>query len=79
MDHSSIEQMLRSSLQDGKLSRSEKQVLRSLLAHDANELHDRDWIRNRAFLVARESLIDPDPKRAVDWLEDLMGLLVSAE
>ncbi|MEO2012878.1 MAG: phospholipase D-like domain-containing protein [Fuerstiella sp.] len=79
MDHSSIERMLRSSLQDGKVSRSEKKVLRSLLALDAEESHERDWIRNRAFLTARESLSGPDSKKAVEWLEDVMGLLVSAE
>ena len=79
MDHSSIEQLLRSSLQDGKLSRSEKKVLRSVLALDADESHERDWIRNRAFLTAQESLSGPDSQKAVEWLEDVMGLLVSAE
>jgi mitochondrial cardiolipin hydrolase len=79
MDRTSIEQMLSSSLQDGKLSRSEKKVLRSVLALDADESHERDWIRNRAFLAAQESLTGPDAKQAVAWLEDVMGLLVSAE
>ena len=71
--------MLKSSLQDGKLSRSEKQILRSLLAIDGDESHERDWIRNRAVQTARESLTGPDAKQAIDWLEDVMGLLVSAE
>ncbi|MCP4175679.1 MAG: DUF1669 domain-containing protein [Fuerstiella sp.] len=79
MDRTSIEQILSSSLQDGKLSRSEKQVLRSVLALNAEESHERDWIRNRAFLAAQKSLTGPDAKRAINWLEDVMGLLVSAE
>ena len=79
MDRTSIEQMLSSSLQDGKLSRSEKKVLRSVLALDAGESHERDWIRNRTFLTAQESFSGPDAKKAVEWLEDVMGLLVSAE
>ena len=79
MDHATVEQLLKSSLQDGKLSRSEKAVLRSLLALDAEKSHERDWIRNRAFRAAREALVDHDAKRTLHWLEDVMGLLVSAE
>ncbi len=79
MDQPSIDQLLKSSLQDGKLSRSEKKVLRSVLALDAEESHERDWIRNRAFQKVQASLIGPDAKKSVEWLEDVMGLLVSAE
>ena len=79
MDHASVEQLLSSSLHDGKLSRSEKSVLRSLLALDAEKSHERDWIRNRAFRTALESLVDPSAKQAMDWLEDVIGLLISAE
>jgi len=79
MDHSSIEKMLAASLQDGKLSRSEKKALRSVLALEADESHERDWLRNRAFKLAQQGLTDRDAKQSITWLEDVMGLLVSNE
>lgn len=79
MDQNEIEQLLRKSLQDGKLSRSEKAALRLVLEDDAKTPHKRDWIRNRAFAVARSEFITPDGAGAIAWLESVMGLLVTKE
>ncbi|MEZ6059547.1 MAG: phospholipase D-like domain-containing protein [Planctomycetaceae bacterium] len=79
MDQSQIEAMLRQSLSDGKLSRAEKSALKAILTSDADTLHERDLLRNRAFEIARSSLLSPEPKKAIDWLEDVTGILLQAE
>lgn len=79
MDRNEIEQLLRKSLHDGKLSRGEKAILRSVLDDDAMTPHIRDWIRNRAFAVARSEFITPDGAGAIAWLESVMGILVTKE
>lgn len=71
--------MLKQSLSDGKLSRAEKTALRAILTNHANTSNERDLLRNRAFEIARQSLLGPDAKKAVDWLEDVAGILLQAE
>ncbi|MCA9066118.1 MAG: DUF1669 domain-containing protein [Planctomycetaceae bacterium] len=78
MERTQIEELLRQSLSDGRLSRSEKDVLQQVLEDDAETKHDRNWLRSRAFAIAKESLIDADGKKAIDWLEDVTGLLILA-
>lgn len=71
--------MLKQSLSDGKLSRAEKMTLKSILTNDADTPHERNLLRNCAFEIARQSLLGPDAKRAIDWLEDVTGVLLQAE
>lgn len=79
MNRPDIEAFLASSAKDGRLSRSEKSVLRSLLAYAADETHERDWLRNRAFNVAAATANGGNQTKVLDWLEDVMGILVMAE
>ena len=79
MNQSDIDSILQQSLTDGKLSRAEKSVLRAILTSDADTSHQRDLLRNRAFEIARLSLLGPDAKKAVDWLEDVTGVLLQVE
>ena len=79
MNQSDMDGMLQQSLTDGKLSRAEKSVLREILTSDADTSHQRDLLRNRAFEIARLSLLGPDAKQAIDWLEDVVGVLLQAE
>ncbi|MEJ7590727.1 MAG: phospholipase D-like domain-containing protein [Planctomycetaceae bacterium] len=79
MNQSDIDGMLQQSLIDGKLSRAEKSVLRAILTSDAETAHQCDLLRNRAFEIARLSLLGPDAKKAVDWLEDVTGVLLQIE
>ena len=71
--------MLKQSLSDGKLSRAEKATLRAILTNHADTSNERDLLRNRAFEIARQSLLGPDAKKAVDWLEDVTGILLQVE
>ena len=79
MNQSDIDDILQQSLTDGKLSRAEKSILKAILTNDADTSHQRDLLRNRAFEIARLSLLGPDAKKAVDWLEDVTGVLLQAE
>jgi mitochondrial cardiolipin hydrolase len=79
MDRNAIEQLLVKSLQDGKMSRAERATLKKVLETDADEKHDRDWLRNKIFATARDSLVGPDAIEAIGWLEDAAGLLVLVE
>ena len=79
MDRTAISAFLQSSLQDGQLSRSEKAELRNLLALDADEGHERDWLRNEAFEAAQAALGSVEPPQILGWLEAIMGLMTMAE
>ena len=79
MNQSDIAEMLKQSLSDGKLSRAEKTTLKAILTNDADTSHERNLLRNCAFEIARQSLLGPDAKKAIDWLEDVTGVLLQAE
>lgn len=71
--------MLKQSLCDGKLSRAEKATLKAILTNHTDTSNERDLLRHRAFEIARESLLGPDAKKAVDWLKDVTGILLQVE
>ena len=71
--------MLKQSLSDGKLSRAEKATLKAILTNHADTSNERDLLRHRAFEIARQTLLGPDAKKAVDWLEDVTGILLQVE
>ena len=79
MDREAIEQLLQRSIQDGRLSRSERAVLRTFLHEDATQPHERDWVRSRALAVAKSQLITPVGASTIGWLEDVIGLLLTTE
>ena len=79
MNRDALESLLFSSLQDGRLSRSERAVLRELLEESKDKPHELDWIRSRAFAAAREHFVDPEGKEALDWLDDVVGVLLRTE
>ncbi len=79
MDTDELDRALRSTLDDGRLSRGERQALSELLREaplDRNQL----WqLRARAFDVARERTTDPRALEALQWVEDTVKLLVQLE
>lgn len=79
MNQADIETMLKQSLSDGKLSRAEKATLKAILTNHADTSNERDLLRHRAFEIARQTLLGPDAKKAVDWLEDVTGILLQVE
>jgi cardiolipin hydrolase len=69
------EAVLKESLQDLNLSRGEKAVLQHAIAGHVGDDHQVNLIRNKAFQLAREKLVDPNSKSVLNWLEKVMNAL----
>ena len=79
MNTEELDQALISTLDDGKLSRSERGALFEVLSElelDAGRLAQ---LRARAFELARERLTEPRCRQALDWLEEVNKLFVRLE
>ena len=71
-----IETILEATLEDQKLSRSEKRVLKAQL--DELEPSDEElaYLRNQAFDMAKQHIRNPQDRQVLDWLEDVVRTLV---
>ncbi|HVL13798.1 MAG TPA: phospholipase D-like domain-containing protein [Gemmata sp.] len=76
MNPEALDQFLRQSLDDHKLSRGERSALADWLAKNVRTDQDRGLARHVAFAVARSAAADPAAAGLVDWLEDVMKVLV---
>ena len=65
-----IDRILKSTLEDRRLSRGEQRVLSDILAELGGDARQAALLRNRAFQIARAELGDPQSQAVVDWLED---------
>ena len=70
-----IDQILKQTLADFRLSRSEKRALGELLEELGANQRQLAVFRSRAFAVAREELLGPEARAVVDWLEGIVKLL----
>ena len=73
---SEIDELLRQTLSDLRLSRSEKKSLRSVL--EGLDLSEGDYgqLRKSAFEIASEELKDSHSTQVIEWIEDVMKVLV---
>ena len=79
MDTDELDRALRATLDDGRLSRAEKQALGEILKEtplDANRLAQ---LRARAFMMAKERTTDPRALEALQWVEDFVRLSAQLE
>lgn len=68
-----VDRILKSTLDDLKLSRGERQALKQVAADlDADK---RAFLRNRAFVVAREALATESAPEIFEWIEDVIKAL----
>jgi phosphatidylserine/phosphatidylglycerophosphate/cardiolipin synthase-like enzyme len=74
MDTDEIDRALRATLDDGRLSRAEKQALLELLQETPLDDNRLAQLRSRAFKLARERATDPRAGEALDWVEDFVKL-----
>jgi phosphatidylserine/phosphatidylglycerophosphate/cardiolipin synthase-like enzyme len=79
MDTSELERALRATVQDGRLSRTEKQALGQLFEEAELDGARISQLRALAFDIARERTQDPRAHEAMHWLEDLLKLLAQGE
>jgi len=79
MDTDELDRALRATLDDGRLSRSEKQALGELLQETPLDASRLAQLRARAFKLARERTADPRALEALDWVEDFVKLSAQLE
>lgn len=79
MSRTDIDEFLRQTLDDRRLTRGEKRALGEVLKE--KELSDSDYafLRSRAFDIAKEAIDHPGAKEVLDWLEDVSKLLTPKE
>jgi phosphatidylserine/phosphatidylglycerophosphate/cardiolipin synthase-like enzyme len=79
MDTDELDRALRATLDDGRLSRSEKHALAELLAEVPLDTARLAQLRARAFDLARERTLEPRALAALGWVEDFVKLLAQRE
>jgi len=70
-----LDDILRQTLDDRRLSRSEKRALADVFADYNLGPSDRAFVRNRAFALAEEHLKDQGSRAVLDWLEGIVKLV----
>lgn len=79
MDTRELDHALSLTLEDGRLSRTEKQALAELVREAPLDASRLAQLRARAFVLARERTTDPRALEALDWVEEFVKLLAQAE
>ena len=75
MKPTEIDDILRKTLADRKLSRSEKQALDQVFEDLDLDDDGRAFWRHRAFAIARETSHHPDDRQVLEWLEAVVKKL----
>jgi len=75
MDHDQLDEALRRTFDDRRLSRGERRAFGELLADVAGDEDRLRYVRNRAFDIAREQIRDEPAREALDWLADVVRLV----
>jgi len=79
MQRDELEKILRQTLEDHRLSRTEKRALGEVLGDLTPSRSDVNFLRNLAFDLAREELQGQENRLIVDWLEEVIKVLLQAE
>jgi len=70
-----IDDILRQTLDDRRLSRTEKRALKEVFADLELDDENRTYLRHRVFTLAREVISHPDAKATLEWAEDVVKLI----
>jgi len=79
MKRDEIDEILLRTLDDRRLSRSERQVLTALLAEQRDEPELLAYFRHRAFEMARRQLPGSTSDKVLTWLEEVNKALARAQ
>jgi phosphatidylserine/phosphatidylglycerophosphate/cardiolipin synthase-like enzyme len=74
-----MEQALRRTLEDTRLSGGEKRALEAVLTDGGADEQQRGAYRHQAFDLARDTLADPRARQVLDWLEEVVKVLQRRE
>jgi cardiolipin hydrolase len=75
MDTNELDRALRATLDDGRLSRAERQALSQLIQESPLDEGKLAQLRARALTLAREKAGGPGAQELLGWLEELIKLL----
>lgn len=78
MPTADLDTLLQQTLEDVRLTRGEKQVLRGVLADLDLDEQKAGVFRHRAFDLARSALQHEDAAKVLDWLEEIVKILHAA-
>lgn len=73
--HDEMDEILRKTLEDHKLSRTEKRALDEVIDEIAPNIEERAWLSNHAFDLAREEITGHENHRVLDWLEEVIKVI----
>ncbi len=79
MDTEELDEALRGTLGDGRLSRTERQALTKVLQDMPLDRPRLAQLRSRAFALAKERTTEPRALEALDWVEELVKVLAHLE
>ncbi len=71
-----MDEIFRQTLTDRRLSRGERKALSQILAEDQPDANQLAAFRHEAFTVARDHMHDPRDGQIIEWLEDLIRVLL---
>jgi len=75
MDHQEIDTILRQTLEDRRLSRTEKRALKDVFSQLPLDRESRAHVRSRLFQVAGEVLTGAEAAATLDWAKDIINVL----
>ena len=67
-----IDDLLKRTLSDSRVSRGEKKILTAMVKEQQGDAQKLGFLQHRAFELARQELISPDAIQVLDWLEDVI-------
>ena len=70
--------MLKETLEDHRLTRGERTALRAVFDGANADPQRQAFMRHRAFALAREAVQGYEDQRVLEWVEDVVKLLVPA-
>jgi cardiolipin hydrolase len=79
MQKEQIDDLLKSTLDDFRVSRGEKRILEGIVREHGDSEQQLGFLRHRAFAVARESIEGSEGIPAMEWLEDAIKVFQSRE
>jgi len=72
-----LTEALRKTLADRRVTRGERKALRALFDGAALDDHRRALLRSQAFEIARAEIDAPQAREVLEWLDDVVGLLLA--
>ncbi|MDE0818195.1 MAG: phospholipase D-like domain-containing protein [Pirellulaceae bacterium] len=79
MQKQQIDDLLKRTLDDFRVSRGEKRILEGMVQEHGDSEQQLGFLRHRAFAVARESIVGPEGIAAMEWLEDVIKVFQPRE